>query len=65
MDGKSGMSADAFYLMLDRVLPRSDRTPLDALWGPPCIHLALFVHLVEGIPPGLYVWVRANAQILR
>ena len=63
MDGKSGLSADAFYLMLDRVLPREDRIPFNALAGPAHVHLGLFVHLVEGIPPGLYVLVRANDRL--
>lgn len=63
MDGKGALSADAFYLMLDRVLPRADRIPFNAFAGPAHVHLGLFVHLVEGIPPGLYVLVRANERL--
>lgn len=33
-------------------------TPCSALPGPICIHLFLFVHLVEGLPRGVYVLVR-------
>src|SRR5262249_20616501 len=32
--------------------------PWDALWWPPRIHLAVFVHRVDGLEPGLYVLVR-------
>jgi len=32
--------------------------PWDALWWPPRVHLALFVHRVDDVEPGLYVLVR-------
>ena len=55
--------------MLARVMPRADRdlcqrpTPWDALpWGP-TIHLALFVHRVNGLAPGLYMLVRDPAKV--
>jgi SagB-type dehydrogenase family enzyme len=63
-DGKTGISADRFFLMLSRVMPQAnvDLThrpmPWDAVPWPPTIHLALFVHRVEGIPPGLYLVIR-------
>lgn len=63
MDGESGMSAEAFYLMLERVMPRKDRIPFDALGGTAHVHLGLFVHLVEGIAPGLYALVRADDRL--
>ena len=58
MDGTTSLSAEAFYLMLDRVLPRVDRTPFCSLASPALVHLGLFVHLIDGIPPGVYVLVR-------
>lgn len=58
MDGQTGISADAFYLMLDRTLPRYDRAPWRALGPPAFVHLGLFVHLVEGLEPGLYLLLR-------
>jgi len=61
-DGRTGLAAEQFYLMLDRVLPRPGRVPWDALGGPPFVHLAIFVHLVTGLDPGLYILVRADAQ---
>lgn len=57
-DGSTSISAEAFYLMLDRTLPRPDRPPWNALGSPACVHLALFVHLVVGLPKGLYMLVR-------
>ena len=50
--------------MLQRVMPRVEQPqldrplPWDALSWDPAIHLMLFVHRVEGLPPGLYVLVR-------
>ena len=66
-DGQTSMYADRFFLMLSRVMPQaelpvSQRTmPWDAISWQPTIHLALFVHRVEGIPPGLYMLARDPA----
>ena len=66
-DGKTGIPADRFFLMLIRVMPHSNlpvihRTmPWDAIPWNPTIHLALFVHRVDGIPPGLYMLIRNSA----
>lgn len=57
-DGSTSISAETFYLVLDRTLPRLDRPPWNALGPPACVHLALFVHLVVGLPKGLYMLVR-------
>jgi hypothetical protein len=57
-DGSTAISAETFYLMLDRTLPRSDRPPWNALGPTMHVHLALFVHLVVGLPKGLYMLVR-------
>ncbi len=54
MDGHASLTADQFYVMLDRVLPRYDRLPWRALGPPAHLHLGLFVHLVHGLKPGLY-----------
>ncbi|MGB7219019.1 MAG: SagB/ThcOx family dehydrogenase, partial [Vicinamibacterales bacterium] len=39
--------------------------PWDALWWTPRIHLALFVHRVDGVAPGLYALVRSAAAVDR
>jgi SagB-type dehydrogenase family enzyme len=63
-DGKTSISAAAFFHMMQLVMPRSDRPQLDRpmpwdVWPyDPVIHLLLFVHRVDGLKPGLYFLVR-------
>lgn len=57
-DGSTHLPAVRWFAMLDALLPRSGVPPLDAWAGAPRVHLALFVHRVAGIPPGLYVLAR-------
>ncbi len=58
MDGTTSISAEAFFLMFDRTMPRLDRAPFAALGPPTCVHLALFVHRVDGLAPGLFFLCR-------
>ena len=60
-DGKTSISAASFFTMLTRAMP------WDVLPWKPSVHLALFVHRVAGLAPGLYVLVRdpAKADALR
>jgi SagB-type dehydrogenase family enzyme len=60
MDGSTAISQKAFFRMLARLIPTRDRRsmPWDAIAWRPRIHLGLFVHRVEGIPPGLYALAR-------
>jgi len=68
-DGKTSMSAARFFLMLSRVMPRCERAlrhcpmPWDVVPWKAAIHLALFVHRVEGLPQGLYALVRDPAKL--
>lgn len=62
-DGKTYLEADQFYLILDRTLPRLDRLPWNSLGAPVCVDLALFVHRVHGLSPGLYYLVRDPARL--
>jgi SagB-type dehydrogenase family enzyme len=58
LDGVTSVDAEVFYAMLDRLQPRRATPPWDALpWGPR-IHLALFVHRVRGLAPGIYAFPR-------
>lgn len=57
-DGTTQISAEQFFLMMDRVLPRYDRPPWNAVEPPAFVHLGLFVHRVEELEPGLYCLVR-------
>jgi nitroreductase len=56
-DGQSSMRAEAFFALLSRVMP-GPHPPWDALWWDARIHFLLFVHRVDGVPPGLYCLVR-------
>ena len=63
-DGETAISSASFFAMLARVMPRADRDlckrpmPWDVLPWEPAIHLALFVHRVDGLAPGVYLLVR-------
>jgi nitroreductase len=57
LDGRSSIDAEGFFEILSRAMPAAG-PPWDALWWDPRIHLALFVHRVDGVEPGLYFLVR-------
>ena len=60
MDGSTAISQAAFFRMLARLIPTHDgrSMPWDAIPWRPRVHLALFVHRVDGPPPGLYALLR-------
>ena len=60
-DGVTSITADAFYRMLDMTLPHPNVPPWDAIGWSPRIHLALFLHRVEGLMPGVYLLPRSVA----
>src|SRR3989475_2277932 len=68
-DGKTSIPADTFYKMLARIMPHPElevlRRPMpwDALPWDPTIHLALFVHRVDGLDPGLYMLARDPGKV--
>jgi SagB-type dehydrogenase family enzyme len=62
-DGKTAITAKAFFRMLDATLPRPGLPPFDAWPWPPRVHLLLFLHRVSGLPPGLYLLCRSEAAV--
>jgi SagB-type dehydrogenase family enzyme len=56
-DGRTTIDRAAFVDMLSRVLPDAS-APLNSVWWTPRVHLAIFVHRVEGVAPGLYLLLR-------
>ena len=68
-DGVTSISADSFFTMLSRVMPRVERRlaerpmPWDVIPWEPTIHLALFVHRVDGLANGLYMLVRDRSKV--
>eukprot|EP00457_Paulinella_chromatophora_P004931 gb/GEZN01004944.1/.p1 GENE.gb/GEZN01004944.1/~~gb/GEZN01004944.1/.p1 ORF type:complete len:398 (-),score=42.07 gb/GEZN01004944.1/:682-1875(-) len=59
MDGVTSISSAQFFEMMSRVMPYSKASPFGLL-SPydPAIHLAIFVHRVKGLDPGLYFLLR-------
>lgn len=68
-DGCTSITAERFYGMLARVMPRVELeanrrpSPWDAMAWEPRIHLAMFVHRVDGLDAGLYVLVRDPGKL--
>jgi nitroreductase len=60
-DAVTSIPADAFYTMLDPLLPRAGVPPWNAWPWAPRVHLGLFVHRVEGLEPGLYAFLRVES----
>lgn len=58
MDGQTPLSRAAFYRILQQVVPSTSSVPFAALPWRPSVHLALFVHRVDGLAPGLYFLLR-------
>jgi SagB-type dehydrogenase family enzyme len=67
MDRQTGLPRAAFESLLARLVPALTPTPFDALSAPPRVHLALFVHRVDGLDPGLYLLLRdgSGKELLR
>lgn len=67
LDGVTSITVRQFFHMLSRVNPAPTRIPFDTLirseLGVPRLHLAIFVHLVEGLDQGLYMLVRDPAKL--
>ncbi len=66
-DRVTRLSASAFFRILDALLPRPGVPPWSLRQGPSQVHLALFVHRVDGLRPGLYCLARdpADGPVLR
>ena len=67
-DGTSSIPANCFTTMLARVMPGVGfdpcrrAMPWDVVPWEPAVHLALFVHRVDGFVPGLYLLARDPAR---
>lgn len=59
-DKQTGLSRERFYQILSKTLP--GQLPFTTLPWRPRIHLALFVHLIADLLPGLYILVRESSQ---
>ena len=65
MDASTAIPAATFFRMMARLVPTRDgrSMPWDALPWRPRIHLGLFVHRVNDLPPGLYVLARDPEKV--
>jgi len=62
MDGQTSLPRNAFYRMLAKTLAVPGAVPFAALPWKPQLQLALLVHRVTGLSPGLYLLLRDPAQ---
>jgi SagB-type dehydrogenase family enzyme len=58
-DARSSLPRERFVSMLQRLNPAAP--PFDAIDWPAHVHLALFVHRVDGLVPGVYGYLREAA----
>ena len=59
-DGSSSITDKLLYRMLDLTLQRQAIPPWDVIPWKPGIHLLLFIHRIEGLEPGLYLFLRSD-----
>ena len=68
-DGKTSISAETFFHMMQRVMSLAEAPPLERpmpwdVWPyDPAIHLMIFVHRVEGLTAGLYFLTRDRRKL--
>jgi SagB-type dehydrogenase family enzyme len=55
------LANDRFLAMLARLQPCG--APWDAIHWPPQVHLAIFVHRVDGLTPGVYAYLRDESVV--
>ena len=60
-DGVTSITREKFLSIMDATLPRASAPPFDAWQFAPRLHLVVFVHRVNGLEPGLYLWLRTPA----
>ena len=58
LDGQTRIDRDLLYRMLQKTVASPGQIPFSTLPWTPHIHLAIFVHRVDGLAHGLYMLVR-------
>lgn len=58
LDAATSISSATLFRILDLTLPREGVAPWDALPWAPRVHMILFVHRVDQLEPGLYLFAR-------
>jgi SagB-type dehydrogenase family enzyme len=62
MDGDGSIGREVFYKILRKTAAGAGQFPFNAFPWRPQVHLALFVHRIEGLEPGIYFLVRRRDQ---
>jgi SagB-type dehydrogenase family enzyme len=62
-DGVTSISAQAFHAMLEPLLPHAGAPPWRGWPWRPSVHLALLVHRVADVEPGLYLLLRDPSDL--
>jgi nitroreductase len=62
LDGHTGITRDALYQILLKVMPGPRQVPFTTLPWRPCVDLLFFVHRVADLPPGFYPLLRDPAR---
>lgn len=62
-DSAGTLSRQGFLAMLDKTIPRNDRAPFDAAVSAPRLNLLLFVHAIDGLKQGLYLFLRTEQEL--
>jgi nitroreductase len=62
-DGKTSITKEDFFAILDKTIPRSHSAPFDLELDDIAVHLLIFVHRVVGLDPGLYFLVRNEEDL--
>lgn len=57
-DGKTAISKEDFFAILDRTVPRKGKAPFDVGVSKVRVHFFIMVHNVTGLEPGLYCFLR-------
>ena len=63
-DGKTTITRNDFFAILDKTIPRVHSAPFDLELGDIAVHLLIFVHRVVGLDPGLYFLVRNEEDLV-
>ena len=62
-DGTTSMSTEALFALLAVLLPRAEAPPWNVWPRAPAVHPVLFLHRVDGLAPGLYLFLRDPAAL--
>ncbi len=63
MDRETGLTASQLYRILALTLPAADNRLWQVFPWSPRVHLLLYLHRIDGLPPGLYFFARRQGAL--